>query len=438
MAGIWPRDFIWGASTSAYQIEGAAHEDGRGESVWDLTCRQPGAVANGDSGEVACDHYHRYADDVRLMRELNLGGYRFSVAWPRVLPRGTGAVNEAGLAFYDRLIDALLAARIEPWLCLYHWDFPLALEERGGWKSRDSVAWFADYAALVGRRYGDRVKRFATINEPSIFALFGHGFGAPTTGFPPDYAAVVHHVNLAHGAAVDALRAAVPEASIGCIHNCQPCLPQRDTAEDRAAAELLNDLWNRVFPDPQCLGRYPAALVPSLARVQRPGDLELIHRPLDWFGLNYYSAVYARADKAAPFGLVQGDPPADLPRTAMDWPIQPDGLRAQLLETHRRYRLPIYITENGIATDDAPDAAGEVRDQQRVDFLAGHIDAVRAAIGEGADVRGYFVWSLLDNFEWTWGYGKRFGIVYVDYPTQRRIPKASAIWYSRLIGSARS
>jgi beta-glucosidase len=431
--GQWPHDFVWGVSTSSYQIEGAAHEDGRGESVWDVYCRQPGTVANGDTGDVACDHYHRYGQDVALMRDLGIRAYRFSVAWPRVLPQGVGAVNGPGLAFYDRLVDSLLAANIEPWLCLYHWDLPQALENLGGWSNRDSVGWFAEYSALVARRYGDRVKRFATFNEPSIFALFGYGFGSAAPGVPRNYLRIIHHVNLAHGAAVDTMRALVPAILIGGIHNRQPCLPERDTPEDHAAAQLLDDHWNRSFPDPQHLGCYPPSLAQAMEPFQQEGDLARICRPMDWFGLNHYSPVYARADADSSLGFALGDAPSDLPRTAMGWPIQPQALRDELLKAHQRYRLPIYVTENGTATDDQLDAAGQVQDQQRIDYLQAHTQAMHEAMTAGADVRGYFVWSLLDNFEWTWGYSKRFGLVYVDFPTQRRIPKASAYWYSKLI-----
>ena len=433
----WPRQFIWGVSTSSYQIEGAAHQDGRGDSVWDIYCRQPGKVANGDTGDVACDHYHRYGEDVALMQDLAIQAYRFSVAWPRVLPQGVGAANEPGLAFYDRLIDSLLAANIEPWLCLYHWDLPQALENLGGWANRDSVAWFAEYAALVARRYGDRVKRFATFNEPSIFALFGYGFGSNAPGVPRDYLKVIHHVNLAHGAAVDTLRALVPASLIGGIHNRQPSLPECDTPEDHAAARLLDDYWNRCFPDPQYLGCYPSSLAQAMDPIQQAGDLARICRPMDWFGVNFYAPVYARADAGSSLGFALGDAPADLPRTAMGWPIQPQALRDELLRVHQCYRLPIYVMENGIATDDKLDETGRVLDQQRIDYLQAHTQAMRNAMTAGADVRGYFVWSLLDNFEWTLGYTRRFGLVYVDYPTQRRIPKASADWYSKLIQAPR-
>jgi len=296
------RDFIWGVSTSSFQIEGATREDGRGPSVWD-TRGQQGLIANHDTGDIACDHYHRYPKDIALMQRLGVQAYRFSVAWPRVLPHGRGAPNEPGLAFYDRLIDAILAAGIEPWLCLYHWDMPQAIDDLGGWTVRDSVGWFADYTALIANRYGDRVKRFATFNEPSIFTLFGHGFGDGENPVNADRMhRAIHHVNLAHGAAVDVLRTRVPASSIGCIHNYQPCLPS--TPSDTLAAKLCDAYWNRVYPDPQCHGDYPPLLRAAIEPHMQPGDLARIQRPLDWFGLNHYGPSYFKADAGARFVIV--------------------------------------------------------------------------------------------------------------------------------------
>jgi beta-glucosidase len=429
------RKFIWGASTSSYQIEGAAGEDGRGPSIWDTYCRQAGRVPNGDTGDIACDHYHRYREDVSLMSDLGLGAYRFSVAWPRVLPKGRGAINEAGLAFYDRLIDALLAARIEPWLCLYHWDLPQALDDLGGWTNRDCAMWFADYAALIARRYGDRVKRFATFNEPSVFTLFGYCLGGQAPGIV-DHALLLramHHVNLAHGAAVDVLRANVPHASLGIIHNWQPCRAATDAPQDVAAAQKFDAYWNGAFPDPQLRGFYPPGLVQAILPCQQAGDIARICRPIDWFGLNHYSPLYLKADDGNPLGVTFGDMPPGTPRTSMGWPVQPEAFRDTLVELHTRYRLPVYVMENGTATIDKLEQNGEVADQPRIDFLRAYTNAMFEAIKAGADVRGYFVWSLLDNFEWGSGYGPRFGITYVDYPTQRRIPKASFHWFANLI-----
>jgi beta-glucosidase len=435
-AAAWPRDFIWGVSTSSFQIEGATSEDGRGPSIWDTFCAV-GRVANRDTGDVACDHYHRYAEDVALMQRLGVQAYRFSVAWPRLLPEGRGCPNEAGLAFYDRLIDALLEAGIEPWLCLYHWDLPQALDDLGGWSVRDAAGWFADYAALVARRYGDRVKRFATFNEPSVFTLFGYGFGdsAPGVSGPVMLGRAIHNVNLAHGAAVDMVRALVPDASIGAIHNYQPCLPA--TPDDMEAAELFGAYWNNAFPDPECLGAYPPRLAAAMEPYVHEGDLARICRPIDWFGFNHYSPIYAKADPDAPLGFTFGQAPADLPRTPIEWPIYPKAFHDTLLEVSARYHLPIYVLENGFGGHDAPDAAGDIVDTARIDYLKAYTQAMHQAIAKGADVRGYFVWSLLDNFEWGSGYGVRFGLVYVDYPTQKRVPKASFLWYADLIKAVR-
>jgi beta-glucosidase len=359
------------------------------------------------------------------------------VSWPRLLPEGHGSANEAGLAFYDRLIDALLEARIEPWLCLYHWDLPQALDDLGGWTVRDAAGWFADYAMLVACRYGDRVKRFATFNEPSVFTLFGYGFGdsAPGISGPVMLRRAIHHVNLAHGAGVDIIRARVPDALIGAIHNNQPCLPA--TPADAEAAELFGAYWNSAFPDPQCLGTYPPRLAAAMEPYVQAGDLAHICRRLDWFGLNHYSPIYVKEAPEAPLGFTFGHAPADLSRTPIDWPIHPKAFHDTILEVSTRYRLPIYVLENGFGGFDKPDTTGAIADTARIDYLKRYIEAMHQAIADGADVRGYFVWSLLDNFEWGSGYGRRFGLVYVDYPTQKRIPKASFNWYADLIKSAR-
>ena len=433
-----PPGFIWGVSTSSYQIEGAANEDGRGPSIWDTYSHHAGRVANGDTGDVACDHYHRYREDVGLMRKLGIKAYRFSMSWPRVMPAGRGAPNEAGLSFYDRLIDALIAAGIEPWLCLYHWDLPQGLEDLGGWTNRDSAQWFADYAGLIGHRFGDRVKHFATFNEPSVFTLYGYCMGGMAPGISDltSLLQAIHHVNLAHGAAVDRLRETVPAASIGAIHNCQPCRPAGPGPENRAAAQKFDTYWNGVFPDPQLLGRYPASIVEAMTPHMWPDDLARICRPVDWFGLNHYAPHYVKASDANPLGVAFGDAPASVRRSVMGWPVEPDAFRETLIGLHERYGLPIYVLENGTASHDRIDANGAVLDQPRIDYLDAYTSAMFEAIKAGVDVRGYFIWSLLDNFEWGSGYSQRFGLVYVDYPTQRRIPKASFRWYARLIASA--
>ncbi|MCL2714764.1 MAG: GH1 family beta-glucosidase [Alphaproteobacteria bacterium] len=425
-------DFVWGVSTSSFQIEGATRIDGRGPSVWD-TDGARGILEGKDTGDVACDHYHRYGEDIALMQRLGVQAYRFSVAWPRVLPQGRGAANEAGLAFYDRLIDGLLEAGIEPWLCLYHWDLPQALDAQGGWTNRDSVGWFSDYASLVGQRYGDRVRRFATFNEPAIFTLFGYGFGhgnrEDTT--IEEFHRGIHHINLSHGAAVAVLRAAVRGASLGSIHNVQPCRPS--APEDGDGARWADTYWNRAYPDPQCLGRYPDLLAPAMERILRQGDMEQIRQKLDWFGLNHYSPNYVRNDAAARFRFNFGDRPPGIPGTPMGWPIEPDGFRESLHRVAKDYGLPVYVTENGFGGHDREDESGAVADPARIAYLKAYIEAMNRAAAEGADIRGYFVWSLLDNFEWDTGYEARFGLVHIDYATCARKPKASFDWYRRVI-----
>ncbi|MGC1356271.1 MAG: GH1 family beta-glucosidase [Xanthobacteraceae bacterium] len=427
-----PPGFLWGVSTSSYQIEGAAHEDGRGLSIWDTYSHIPGKIKNNDTGDVACDHYHRYREDVELMQEFGVQAYRFSVAWPRILPEGRGAINKAGLAFYDRLIDAVLAAGIEPWLCLYHWDLPQALGDKGGWTNRDCAQWFADYTDVVAHHYGDRVKRFATVNEPSVFTLFGFALGGQAPGIVDRgmLLRAIHHVNLGHGAAIDRMRAAVKGASLGAIHNCQPCRPATDTPENRVAAETLDAYWNLAFPDPQLRGVYPPPIDELMTPYLKSDDLKHINRPVDWFGLNHYSPNYVVASDSTPLGLWFGDAPANVPRSTMGWPVEPAAFGEILTRMHKRYGLPIYVTENGTAYADKPTADGKVHDEPRISYLKAYTAAMYEAIAAGVDVRGYFVWALLDNFEWSSGYSERFGLVYVDYPTQRRLPKDSFRWFA--------
>lgn len=435
----FPESFLWGVSTSSYQIEGAAREDGRGPSIWDTRCLIKDRVANGDTGDVACDHYHRYPEDIALMRRLGVGAYRFSVAWPRVLPAGKGVVNEKGLAFYDRLIDGVLEAGIEPWLCLYHWDLPQTLDDLGGWTSRDSAGWFADYTALIARRYGDRVKRWATFNEFGVFTLFGYGFdwGAPGSTDRVAHLKAMHHANLAHGDAVAVLRATVPGASIGAVHNYQLIVPESQTPENIAAAALLDEHWNLAFPDPQLRGHYPPMTAKALEPYVQPGDMARICQPLDWFGLNHYGPIFAKADPSMVWGYAWGSAPADMPATDIGWSIHPDAFRDTLLTINERYRLPIFVTENGCGGKDPVAADGTIDDAGRVAYLDAYIRAMHDAIARGADVRGYFVWSLLDNFEWGAGYSNRFGIVHVDFATQKRTPKSSYDWYAALARTGR-
>jgi len=428
--------FIWGVSTSAYQIEGAAHEDGRGPSMWDTFCKEKGRIGNGDTGDIACDHYHRFAEDIGLMQKLGVNAYRFSVSWPRVLPQGRGRVNQAGLDFYDRLTDGLLRVGIEPWLCLYHWDLPQALLDLGGWLNRDIAGWFADYTALIARHLGDRIHRFATFNEPNVCTLFGYGnnWHPPGIARADRYFTAAHHVNLAHGAAVQTLRTLAPRATVGAIHNRQPCWPASQSPADLTATAIFDACWNRIFADPQCLAQYPAELIDQIEPNIQPGDMARIAQPVDWFGMNHYSPIYARAD-AGELGFAWADPPADEPKTEIGWRIHPEAFRDELITTHQHYRLPIYVLENGSGGSDTPDANGVIADTGRIDYLHAYTGALSEAVQQGADVRGYFVWSLLDNFEWGAGYSNRFGLVYIDYPTLTRTPKSSFAWYNALIAA---
>ena len=435
----FPPDFTWGAATASYQIEGAAHEDGRGESVWDRFCATPGKVRNGDSGAVACDFYHRYRDDVALMRELGLKAFRFSIAWPRVLPTGRRPVNEAGLDFYDRLVDELLANDIEPYATLFHWDTPQALEDLGGWPSRGTAEAFAEYTEAVVRRLGDRVHNWITHNEPWVHAWIGHSWGihAPGRTTEGEAVAAAHHLLLSHGLAVDVIRAISPDAQVGITLNLAQSHPLTDSPEDEAAAWQVDGEGNRWFLDPVFRGSYPADLLERnelVAPVLQQGDLETISTPIDFLGVNNYFRFLIGAGADGP--KMQRNPDAQY--TDMDWEVYPEGLRELLVRVAKDYSPPaIYITENGAAFPDVRSHDGRVYDLERTAYLEGHIGAVGQAIADGSPVKGHFVWSLLDNFEWAEGYSKRFGIVYIDYPTLERVPKDSFYWYRDLLASRR-
>jgi beta-glucosidase len=430
-----PAGFLFGTSTASYQIEGAAAEDGKGPSIWDTFAAEPGRIVDGSSGAIACDHYHRWAQDIELMKRLGADGYRFSVAWPRIQPAGQGAVNQAGLGFYDRLVDGLLEAGIRPMVTLYHWDLPQALEDDGGWLSRETALRFGEYAAIVGDRLGDRVTHWCPVNEPNVATLMGYGQGllAPGRTLMFDALPVAHHLLLAHGTAVQALRAS-GAAGIGTATNHFPVWPLTDSEADRAAAGLLDVLWNRLFADPVLLGHYPEGLGEAM-----PGpvgdDLAVIAQPLDFYGLNYYNPAGVRAaPEGSPVPFEQGDVPG-YPVTDFGWPIVPEALTDLLVDMAERYPgiPPIIITENGCSYAMGPDESGVVDDQPRIDYLDSHLRAVAAAIDRGADVRGYYCWSLMDNFEWAEGFTQRFGLVHVDYDTLARTPKRSFDWYAGLI-----
>ncbi|MEU6735918.1 GH1 family beta-glucosidase [Streptomyces physcomitrii] len=460
-AATFPPGFLWGAATAAYQVEGAAAEDGRTPSIWDTFSRIPGKVRNGDTGDIAADHYHRYRDDVALMKQLGLKAYRFSISWSRVQPTGRGPAVERGLDFYRRLVDELLEAGITPVATLYHWDLPQELEDAGGWPERTTAERFADYTALMTGALGDRVGTWTTLNEPWCSAFLGYGSGVHAPGRTEASSALraAHHLNLAHGRAIEVLRGRLPAAAQTSVtlnlHQVRALTP---SDEDADAARRIDAVGNRVFTGPMLHGAYPQDLLADTAhlvdwsKLVRDGDLAAISRPVDVLGVNYYTPTLVStpaegggdtrddghgASDHSPwpgsehvaFHLAEGKA-----TTAMNWSIDPDGLHRLLMDVTRDHPgTPLMVTENGAAFDDYVSPEGRVQDPERIAYLHGHLDAVRRAVADGADVRGYFLWSLMDNFEWAYGYAKRFGAVYVDYASQRRIPKASAHWYADVI-----
>jgi beta-glucosidase len=436
----FPDGFLWGLATAAYQIEGAVSEDGRGESIWDRFSHTPGKVANGETGDVACDHYHRWPADLDLLQQLSASAYRFSVAWPRIQAEGRGLPNRRGLEFYSRLVDGLLARGIRPAATLYHWDLPQALQDRGGWPNRDTAHRFAEYADHVYRALGDRVDLWITHNEPWVVAIVGHLHGVHAPGLTDLHAALAtaHHLLLSHGLAVDAYRASGLGAPIGITLNLFDTVPHSDSDEDVEAVRASDGYTNRWYLDPVLRGSYPDDTLAQFGRlVERPldfiraGDLEVTSRPIDFLGVNYYHPRVVRADPSDRFGwsVVPGAR-SGLSTTGLGYEVVPEGLYALLTHLHREYPgVPLYITENGAAYQDGPDRDGRVRDPGRVEYLRDHMAAAHRAIGDGVDLRGYFVWSLLDNFEWALGYRPRFGVVYVDYETQERTPKLSADFF---------
>lgn len=429
----FPKDFIWGAATSSYQIEGAALEDGRGECIWHHFSHTPGKVFEDHNGDVACDHYHRYAEDIEMMQALGLDAYRFSISWPRVLPAGVGHINQAGLDFYDRLVDALLDAGIRPFATLYHWDLPQALQDQGGWQNPLIVDWFTDYTRLVTARLGDRVKDWATLNEPWVVAFVGNLQGRHAPGKTDLRSAleVAHHLLLAHGHAMPVIRSEVSEAKAGIVITAAARHAATDSDADQQAVELSRDTAHRWFMEPLFKGHYPENAVRHYGAVLDGIDIDAISEaqvPLDMLGINYYTRQVVRAGTSGEPEIV---PQPDKPMTWMDWEVYPDGLYELLMELNNEFDLPdTYITENGAAfVDPATAENGTVADPQRVQFLRDHFNAAGRALAEGVPLKGYFVWSLLDNFEWGYGYDKRFGIIHVDFETQKRTFKQSALFY---------
>ncbi|MFN8471306.1 MAG: GH1 family beta-glucosidase [Anaerolineae bacterium] len=440
----FPKDFVWGTSTASYQIEGAAHADGRGASIWDTFSHTPGKVLNGDTGDVADDHYHRWQEDVALLRDLGVPAYRFSVAWPRILPDGVGRINPAGLDFYDRLVDALLAAGITPWATLYHWDLPQALQDRGGWGNRDTIDAFVTYSDIVAKRLGDRVKNWMTHNEPWVAAFVGNLFGEHAPGLRdlPLALAVAHNLLVSHGRAVPVIRAASPGAQVGIVLNPQVAIPASDSEEDALAAKHFDGFINRWFLDPLYGRGYPSDMV-ALFGASGPtieaGDMETIAVPTDFLGVNTYSPSFIRADPNSSLGF-GGLSEEELAArgyelTTMGWPVVPEGMRTLLERLYRDYApAAIYVAENGAAFPDVP-ADGVVRDPRRIAYLNSYLRSAHEALSAGVPLRGYLVWSFLDNFEWSFGYSRRFGLVYVDYTTLERTPKESFGWYRDVIAA---
>jgi len=426
----FPDSFLFGVATSSYQIEGAAQEDGRGPSIWDTFCAEPGRILDGTNGDVACDHYHLWPRDLDLIKSLGAGAYRFSIAWPRIQPTGKGAVNAAGLDFYERLVDGMLERGLQPYATLYHWDLPQALQDEGGWVSRDVAYRFADYARIVAGRLGDRVASYATLNEPWCSSLLSYQIGehAPGLRDRKKALAAAHHLMLGHGEAIRAMRGLVREADLGIVLNLQPAYPASEQPEDVAAARFADGFFNRWFLDPVLRGEYPAdmweAYGEDVPDVQE-GDLARIAEAIDFMGVNYYTRSVNSAS-----GNVR---PPESSYTHMGWEVYPQGLTDLLVRLKADYpALPLYITENGAAYPDQL-SGDRVHDTDRVNYFQGHLGAVANAVRQGVPVQGYFAWSLMDNFEWAHGYDKRFGLVYVDYATQKRTLKDSALWYQSLL-----
>ncbi|MGD0944958.1 MAG: GH1 family beta-glucosidase [Acidimicrobiales bacterium] len=452
---VFPKGFLWGVATASYQIEGAVDENGRTPSIWDTFSHLPGTTLHGDNGDIACDHYHRLDEDVELMAELGIRAYRFSIAWPRVQPHGKTAVNQIGLDHYRRLVDALRAHDIEPVATLYHWDLPQALEDGGGWTNRDTAGRLEDYARVVAGALGDRVQRWITLNEPWVAAFIGYGNGHHAPGLSEIGAGVVaaHHLLLGHGMAARVIaETAGRSPEIGISLNLSPVRPASGSDEDAAAVERVDEQRNRWFLDAVLRGSYPERLLEEYESLigddfLHDGDLEVIRADLDFLGVNYYTPLRAAASTNAKVPAtrhcsyaswlgVEDRPRGDVARTTKGWTIEPDGLTELLLRLGKDYGgIPLYISENGAAFSDYVDPNGEVRDPERIEYLRGHLAAAHAAIAQGVDLRAYFVWSLYDNFEWADGYGQRFGLVFTDYRTQDRIPKASAHWYRRVIAA---
>ncbi|WP_212029844.1 GH1 family beta-glucosidase [Metabacillus lacus] len=439
----FPEQFIWGTATSSYQIEGAVKEDGRGESIWDRFCRIPGKVRNKENGDIACNHYFLYEEDIKLMKSLNIQSYRFSTAWSRIFPEGTGKPNSKGLDFYKRLIDCLLEHEIEPLLTLYHWDLPQLLQDKGGWTNRYTAEYFTEYSTFLYRELGDRVKKWGTHNEPWVVSYKGYALGNAAPGYLDfrSHLKASHHLLLSHGRAVSAFRELGPkDGQIGITLNIEPTYPFEDDEECRTAAKIKDGFSNRWFLDPVLKGQYPADIMELYSKFEtfdyiKQNDLHVMSSSIDYLGINYYSISTNKPGPEGELGFLGVESvKTGRPVTYMNWEIEPQGLYDILLRMKNEYGdIPLYITENGAAYDDTVDEDGSVSDEDRRLFIEMHLQACREAIDAGVNLKGYYLWSFMDNFEWRYGYSKRFGMVHVDYNTQKRTPKKSALWYKKVI-----
>lgn len=425
----FPKDFIWGTATSAYQIEGAWNEDGKGPSIWDTFCHAPGNIRNGDTGDIACDHYHRWEEDLDLLKEYNIPNYRFSISWPRILPNGTGEVNQKGLQFYADLIDGLLERGIEPWITMYHWDLPQALHEKGGWTNRDVLKWFEEYTDVLLEAFGDRVKNWMILNEPNVSSLFGYGFGfhAPGISDLDSYARAIHNKNCLIGHISRHIKSKNPDLLVGSCYTLAPAKKSPQGCSDKAL-KIMDGFWNDAFFQPLFEGSYPEPFNQWTSELVKEGDAELMKAPLDYIGLQHYNPIYTTDNDERFCGVFFGDKPSELEKTDYEWTIEPDFFAKALRDLHNRYKPnKIIITENGAAYFDKLED-GACNDEKRISYYKKYIGALEQVVSEGVPVCGYFAWSFMDNFEWADGYDYRFGIVYVDFETLERTPKKSITW----------
>ncbi len=437
----FPNNFLWGAATASYQIEGAAKIDGKGESIWDRFTHTPGKIKNNENADIAVDHYNRYKEDVKLMADIKMSGYRFSLAWTRIVPEGDGEINQKGLDFYSKLIDELLENNIKPLVTLYHWDLPQKIQDKGGWSNRETSNLFADYASIIAKNYSDRVNFITTFNEPAVFTIHGlvDGYMAPGIADFDHFVAAVHHVNLAHGLGIESMRSIDDNLELGCVLNLSPCIPCSDKQEDIKGTEIYDMYWNRIFLDPMYKGKYPARFMKNVEKFCQSQDLEIINQKNDYIGLNHYQHTRVKSDpnylltargaygNETPFNL------KDVELTLMNWEVVPDAYYKQIMELKEMYNNPIiYLTENGCAYPDKIEN-GKINDSKRIEFYKKYLLAVKKSIDDGADVRGYMTWTLMDNFEWALGFEKRFGLIHVDFDTLKRTPKESYYFYKDLI-----